>query len=235
MKKLFCTLLALLLLFSLSACDTGRGGEETSGSTEPAETSGETPGETLVQIADTEVPWYIEAWVPNPYTLPEESTALAVKCPCGDMGEANDISFSIDFFQEYYLVNSPIQVRLTLTNQGENSILFHANGLAVAYFSVQDAVLSTPNAILEYDSRYFPSQHEKEHYTSGYYDIESVERIEIPAGETLVLEYLFIGTQGFFSQAEDYLFVVDLRDGENSLARFEIPIEIVEVDVAEAE
>ena len=81
-----------------------------------------------VEVADTETPWYITEWetqtaIETP-AVPEEKKNLAFRVPLVYEGICNKMQVKLEFFQEYYLVGEPIQVRITIENRGTSSTTY---------------------------------------------------------------------------------------------------------------
>ena len=81
-----------------------------------------------VEVADTETPWYITEWetrtVIEAPAVPEEKKNLAFRVPLVYEGICNKMQVKLEFFQEYYLVGEPIQVRIMIENRGTSSITY---------------------------------------------------------------------------------------------------------------
>ena len=83
-----------------------------------------------VEIADTETPWYITEWetyaeLEKP-EVPEEKKNLAFRVPLVYEGICNEMRVKIEFFQEYYLIGEPIQVRITIENKTSSMLRYRS-------------------------------------------------------------------------------------------------------------
>jgi len=86
--------------------------------------------EEPIKVADTETPWYITEWetqstVEKP-EVPEEKKNLAFRVPLVYEGICNEMQVKVEFFQEYYLIGEPIQVRITVKNRSSNTIFYES-------------------------------------------------------------------------------------------------------------
>ena len=83
-----------------------------------------------VEVADTETPWYITEWetyaeLEKP-EVPEEKKNLAFRVPLVYEGICNEMRVKIEFFQEYYLIGEPIQVRITIENKTSSMLRYRS-------------------------------------------------------------------------------------------------------------
>ena len=267
MKRFLIILLAFLMLLSFAACEGLSENDETSAysndsaetpeSTAEADTSEDPKGSdgesTQVgdtaekpisppEIADTETPWYITDWEPTEsYTEPEvpaEMQTLAVKVPLVCMEEKDGISIKAEFFQEYWLLGSPIQARLTVMNLTNETVWFSPDSLGGGCFIAEDA---SSRKALPATWGFYPREHEKEYYTYVYYMQEDEGYVEIPAGESLVLEQLYMADPEFFSQEYTHTYQLTVagyieeqyNHDREILYSFDYSVEVLEVVLTE--
>jgi hypothetical protein len=81
-----------------------------------------------VEVADTETPWYITEWetyaaLEKP-EVPEEKKNYAFRVPLIYEGICNKMYVKIEFFQEYYLIGEPMQVRITVENRSKTDLFY---------------------------------------------------------------------------------------------------------------
>ena len=254
-KKTFFLLLVLALLLILIACDSGQGigASDTSSATpEQSEVSDSEPVESRVQVADTETPWYIEAWetaeaivLPE---VPETGKTLALKVPLHYETSAyemehlyNNIKVEVDFYQEYYVAGSAIQAKITITNQHPlETVPVEYEGFGGGFFRKCDASGDQVGGLVGWKRSLLPYRHDTEqpYYTQSYTD--NVKTLWLESGESVTFEAVYLPEGDFLDASCQYTFHVIMRDrssadGGFTYASIEIPLEVVEVDLVGTE
>ena len=97
-----------------------------------------------VKIADTETPWYITEWeTQSAYVLqevPADKQNLAFHFPKTATAEMTDMKITVDFFQEYYRLGDPVQIRITIENKTEKCMEIGTSLLLKNYIDERDTV-----------------------------------------------------------------------------------------------
>jgi hypothetical protein len=157
--------------------------------------------------------WYLEMQTDRlieTMPVPAELVEYAVKVPLQYTETIENVTFTLDFFQEYYPLGSLMKLRITVTNNTGADIEFIGNN-SPGYFSDGTQNLSITGITAG---------------QAAYYAKQSVEMETIKTGETVTYEQLYLASPDFFKAGKSISFIYDkLWD----LYKIEFPIEVVKL------
>ena len=250
MKKLLILSLALLLLFT--SCSevsdnetteaTESNSEEVSEIVVESDTETEKPEETTA--AETELPkissdtpWYLSwetsgKFPSDKVVVPEDVKTRAIKVPLVYEETYNGMSFKVEFFQEYYPLEDPLQAKVTIVNHTGKDVGFVGN-------IKRARILKNGSSFYTESTFHYPFEHEQIHYTEIYYGSEVLSELVIPSEETFVFEPIIIGITPIgqvryttiYDMESEYSYCVSISEfNGDRYWKIEFPIEIVEVE-----
>ena len=262
MKKLLILSLALLLLFTgcSNAPDTEtqeateNDSEEISEIVVESDTETEEPEETTA--TETSPPELLKLSANTPWHLsfekqdlrdeiPEEFKNIALKVPLIYEEIVHGVVFQVEFFQEYYLLDGPIQAKISITNLGKEDFLFHSNVPIDGFLRADDREYYSS---LPFNYHYYPPVHQIGYYSAGYYIEEDIKLLPVSVGETVVFERAYLPYEWeygqpicFFELNTEYVFSIKINAyatkgytipsaWEDRSITIKFPIEVVEVE-----
>ncbi len=143
--------------------------------------------------------WYLSKETDYKIALPEVPEYLkgyAVKVPTSYTEILDGVDYKIEFFQEYYPLGSLIQARITITNNTTETIDYISEYYNTGYFIRED---NEKNAFIALGVNQI----------ADYYNA-AVDHKVLPAGETSVIEKVFIADPDFIKPDMTYKFIFSL-------------------------
>ena len=214
MKKLLCLLLVLCILFCVG-CASTQGGDRTTSDPNGGETSGDFEPYTPE--------WHLSETVDEELLLSDASTDIGIRVPLVYEKTVSDVAFRFEFFEEFYPIGSMMQVRISVTNNTTEDIVYQANtesmlGLLYKEADETDELLRAPR---------FLQVREPNGESFTYYTDDQKPR-NFHAGETLVFERAVRVSPDFFSKGETYSYIFAMIDITSDMRFYnvEIPISV---------
>ena len=161
-------------------------------------------------------PWYLSDWG---YRLEyiEEDPGGYIKLPSVYEESVEGAHFKVEFFSDTYLLNSYIQCRVSVTNNTGENVKVRQKELFNHGAFVRD---SKRDEIIPYS--YCKERH-------GYYTDDHGGYADVAAGETIVIESVFVARVNAFSEEHEYAFIVEFspifENGEKETYSITVPVE----------
>ena len=215
MKKL--TVLLMLALLVLTACNPSGGVETTAPEGVGITTAPEITTEELTTEEET-TPWHLSVppeWELRLYDVPKEKENLYYRLPLVHEGEVDGFSLKFEFFQEFYPIGEPVQMRMSITNNTGEDISYAWNPGYLGYVIADGSGAGYVESIR----------------TADLVDVDTLYYRELASGETVVYEKVMVVDPALVTADASFSLGVTILVLQDQMAHsYELPFSFVELD-----